>query len=292
MYAKGRAAIPAAKLVRLLAERFPGGLPVRLGGTFIDRFPCVYWSAPRSRRLSVSRRREPVQAALVSTPAPGPGGDCAAAAARSATTRAVGDVVTGADGKRRCRWGAIDARYRDYHDTEWGRPVLDERSLYEKLSLECLQSGLSWALILRKRDEIRDAFAGFDPDGVAAFGEDEIKALLGDARVIRNRRKLEAIVRNAQATVAMRDDVPLPELVWSFRPRPQRAPRSYADMVSASPDSKQLAKELKTRGFAFVGPTTVYSTMQAVGVVNDHLAGCFVRGQVEAARRDVQSPHR
>jgi DNA-3-methyladenine glycosylase I len=197
------------------------------------------------------------------------------------------DVVTGEDGKRRCRWGDGDDRYRHYHDTEWGRPVLDERGLYERLCLECLQSGLSWALILRKREGIRDAFASFDPDVVAGFGTADVARLLQDPRVIRNRRKLEAIVRNAQATVSMREDVRLPELLWSFRQPAGRAPRSYHDMVSLSPESKELAKELKRRGFAFVGPTTVYSTMQAFGIVNDHLAGCFVRAEVEAARRDV-----
>jgi DNA-3-methyladenine glycosylase I len=199
------------------------------------------------------------------------------------------DVVRGEDGRRRCRWGDGDDRYRAYHDTEWGRPVLDERGLYEKLCLECLQSGLSWALILRKRDGIRDAFLGFDPDAVAGFGARDMRRLLGDARVIRNRRKLEAIVANARATVAMRDDVPLRELVWSFRRPTPRAPRGYADMVSLSPESKELAKELKRRGFAFVGPTTVYATMQAVGVVNDHVSGCFVRREVEAARRALRA---
>jgi len=200
----------------------------------------------------------------------------------------VTDLVTGEDGKARCRWGASDERYRDYHDKEWGRPVTEERGLYEKLSLECLQSGLSWALILRKRDGIRDALAAFDPDAVAAFGRKETEALLQDPRVIRNRRKLEAIVQNARATVAMRDDTPLPELVWSFSPPPRKAPRSYADLDSLTDESKQLAKELKRRDFAFVGPTTVYATMQAVGLVNDHLAGCFARKEVEAAQRDVQ----
>jgi DNA-3-methyladenine glycosylase I len=198
------------------------------------------------------------------------------------------DVVIGEDGNPRCRWGSTDELYRVYHDLEWGRPVTDERGLYEKLCLECLQSGLSWALILRKRDGIRDAFAHFEPDAVAAFGEAELAALLEDARVIRNRRKLEAIVQNARATIAMRDETPLPETVWSHRPPPRRAPRTYGDMISLSEESKQLAKELKRRGFAFVGPTTVYSTMQAVGVVNDHLEGCFVRNEVETARRAVQ----
>jgi DNA-3-methyladenine glycosylase I len=198
------------------------------------------------------------------------------------------DVVTGADGRRRCRWGDGDDPYRHYHDTEWGRPVPDEHGLYERLCLECLQSGLSWALILRKREGLRDAFVGFEPDRVARFGRREIERLLGDDRVIRNRRKLEAIVQNAQATVAMRDDVSLPELVWSYRPSMRTVPRRYADLPAFTPESKELAKELKRRGFAFVGPTTVYSTLQAVGVVNDHLAGCFVRDEVEAAQADVQ----
>jgi len=200
------------------------------------------------------------------------------------------DLVTGDDGRRRCRWGAADERYRAYHDREWGRPVVDERGLYEKLSLECLQSGLSWALILRKRDGIREAFADFEADVVARYGAAEVERLLQDARVIRNRRKLEAIVRNAEATVALREDVPLPELVWSFRRPTGPAPRGYDELPSTSEESKQLAKELKRRGFAFVGPTTVYSTMQAVGVVNDHLAGCFVREEVETSRKEVKSP--
>ena len=195
------------------------------------------------------------------------------------------DVVTGEDGKRRCRWGAGDEQYRLYHDLEWGRPVRDERGLFERLSLECLQSGLSWALILRKRDGIRAAFAGFEPDIVAGFGAGELEGLLEDARVIRNRRKLEAIIRNAQATIEMRDEVPLPELLWSFRRPAKRAPRTYADMTPLTTESKQLAKELKRRGFAFVGPTTVYSTMQAVGIVNGHLKGCFARAEVEEARK-------
>jgi DNA-3-methyladenine glycosylase I len=200
----------------------------------------------------------------------------------------VSDLVVGEDGKARCRWGSTDERYRAYHDTEWGRPVTTEQGLYEKLCLECLQSGLSWALILRKRDGIREALAHFDPDAVAAFGGKEIEALLEDPRVIRNRRKLEAIVRNAQATVAAREETRLPELVWSFRPPPRPAPKGYADLPSLSEESKQLAKELKRRGFAFVGPTTVYATMQAVGLVNDHLAGCFVREEVTATQQAVQ----
>jgi DNA-3-methyladenine glycosylase I len=196
------------------------------------------------------------------------------------------DLVVGEDGNPRCRWGSTDEAYRAYHDTEWGRPVGDERSLYEKLCLECLQSGLSWALILRKRDGIRAAFTDFDPDRVARFGAREVENLLGDARVIRNRKKIEAIVRNAQATVDARAEMPLPKLIWNFRPPTRKAPRSYEQVPSLTEESKQLAKELKRRGFVFVGPTTVYSTMQAVGVVNDHLEGCFVRDAVEAAQQD------
>jgi DNA-3-methyladenine glycosylase I len=203
----------------------------------------------------------------------------------------VSDLVVGDDGNARCRWGASDDAYRAYHDTEWGRPVMDERALYEKLCLECLQSGLSWALILRKRDGIRDAFAHFDPDAVAAFGEPQLAKLLEDARVIRNRRKLEAIIQNARATVAMRGAEPLGELMWTYQRHRTRAPRTYGDLPAQTDDSKQLAKELKRRGFAFVGPTTVYSTMQAVGVVNDHLDGCFVRDEVEAARAHHRAHH-
>ncbi|HEX6491722.1 MAG TPA: DNA-3-methyladenine glycosylase I [Gaiellaceae bacterium] len=197
-------------------------------------------------------------------------------------------LARGEDGRVRCAWGARDELYRSYHDGEWGRPVTDELGLYEKLCLECLQSGLSWALILRKRAGLREAFAGFDPDRVASFGAGKIERLLRDERVIRNRRKLEAIVQNARATRAMRAEAPLPELVWSFRPGARRAPRGSGELVGVSEESSRLARELKRRGFAFVGPTTVYSTMQAVGLVNDHLAGCFVRAEVEAAQRGVQ----
>jgi DNA-3-methyladenine glycosylase I len=200
------------------------------------------------------------------------------------------DLVTGEDGRPRCRWGAGDELYRAYHDSEWGRPVTDERGLYEKLCLECLQSGLSWALILRKREGIREAFARFDPDAVAGFGEAEIEMLLGDTRVIRNRRKLEAIVQNARATMALREATPLTELVWRVAPPAQgRRPRALAELPAQTTESKQLAKELKRHGFAFVGPTTVYSTLQAVGVVNDHLAGCFIREEVEAAQKAASS---
>lgn len=184
----------------------------------------------------------------------------------------------------RC-WTSTDPVYNDYHDFEWGRPVTDERGLYERLCLEALQSGLSWTLILRRREGLRAAFAGFDPDAVARFGEPEVERLLGDARVIRNRRKLEAIVANARATVALRETgEPLERLLWSHRPEPRPAPRGWADVPAATPESKELAKTLKRAGFGFVGPTTVYATMQAAGLLNDHLAGCPVRAEVERAQ--------
>ena len=180
----------------------------------------------------------------------------------------------------RC-FGENDELMRVYHDTEWGRPVRDERALYEKICLEALQSGLSWSLVLRKRAGLREAFADFDPDAVARYDEGDIERLLGDGRVIRNRRKLEAIVRNAQATVELRrEDRPLAELLWSHRPPARPAPQAWNDVPALTDESKAIAKELKRAGFAFVGPTTVYATMQAVGLVNDHLAWCGVRDEV------------
>ena len=185
----------------------------------------------------------------------------------------------------RC-FGDSDELMRDYHDREWGRPLRDERSLYEKLSLECMQSGLSWAIVLRKREGMRAAFAGFDPDAVAGFGPRDVERLLGDSGIIRNLRKVEAVIANARATIALRETAtPLAELVWSFRPEPGPAPATFEEMASLTPESTALSKALKQRGFVFVGPTTVYSTMQAVGLVNDHLADCFVREVVELEQR-------
>jgi DNA-3-methyladenine glycosylase I len=167
-----------------------------------------------------------------------------------------------------------------YHDEEWGRPVLDSVALYEKLCLEAFQSGLSWRTILAKRPNFRAAFAGFDPEAVAHFGAGEIATLMADAGIVRNRRKIEATVANARAVLAM--DRPLAELVWSFRPPPRPAPESLADLPAATPESKALAKALRAQGFVFVGPTTAYATMQACGLVNDHLADCVVREEVQA----------
>src|SRR5581483_3153532 len=171
----------------------------------------------------------------------------------------------------RC-WEASDPLYVAYHDDEWGRPVRDERGIYERLCLEGFQSGLSWLTILRKREAFRAAFAGFDPEAVARFGERDVERLLGDARIVRHRGKIEAAIANARGTLALREaGTPLHELVWSFRPEPRPAPRGWDDWASESPESRELSKRLKRAGFAFVGPTTVYATMQACGLVNDHL---------------------
>jgi DNA-3-methyladenine glycosylase I len=196
-------------------------------------------------------------------------------------------LSTGTDGRRRCWWGASTPDYERYHDEEWGRPVTDDRGLYERMVLEGFQSGLSWLTILRKRENFRAAFAGFDIDTVAGFGDSDVARLLADAGIVRHRGKIEAAIANAKAAAAL--DTPLAELVWSFAPDGRRrAPRSLEDLPSVTPESTALAKELKRRGFRFVGPTTAYATMQACGLVNDHLAGCWVRAEVEAlsSRRD------
>jgi DNA-3-methyladenine glycosylase I len=181
----------------------------------------------------------------------------------------------------RC-WDSADPLYRAYHDEEWGRPVRDERGLYERLCLEGFQSGLSWLTILRKREAFRAAFAGFDPDAVARFGAGDVERLLGDAGIVRHRGKIEAAVANARGVLALREaGTPLHELVWSYRPAPRPAPASWDDWTSWSPESRELSKRLKRAGFAFVGPTTVHAAMQACGLVNDHLASCHVRAEVE-----------
>ena len=183
-------------------------------------------------------------------------------------------------------FGEGDALYERYHDEEWGRPVRDERGLYEKLCLEAFQSGLAWITILRKRDGFRAAFANFDPEAVARFGKRDTNRLLNDTGIVRNRLKIEAAIANAKATVALRDGPrALPELVWDHAPTGRRkAPRSWADVGAITPESTALAKELKRNGFRFVGPTTVYAMMQAVGIVNDHVADCWVRDEVEKLR--------
>jgi DNA-3-methyladenine glycosylase I len=184
----------------------------------------------------------------------------------------------------RC-WTSSDPLYDVYHDEEWGRPVRDERGLYERLCLEGFQSGLSWLTILRKRQGFRAAFEGFDPDRVARFGERDVKRLLLDASIVRHRGKIEAAIATARATVALRDSTSLDELFWSFAPVAHRRPRTQEDWHAATAESTALAKELRRRGFRFVGPTTVYAAMQACGVVNDHLESCWVRDSVEAERQ-------
>jgi DNA-3-methyladenine glycosylase I len=171
----------------------------------------------------------------------------------------------------RCWWGASAPEYVAYHDDEWGRPVHDGRALFEKLSLEAFQSGLSWLTILRKREAFRAAFAGFEIDRVAAFGEADVERLLADAGIVRNRAKIEATIANARAAVGL----DLAELLWSFAPPPRPRPRTPADIPATTPESTAMAKELKRRGFRFVGPTTAYALMQATGMVDDHIATCW-----------------
>ena len=185
------------------------------------------------------------------------------------------DLLPGPDGLPRCRWGVSTLDYVRYHDEEWGKPVRDDARLYEKLCLEAFQSGLAWITILRKRDNFRAAFAGFEPEAVAAFGDDDVARLMADAGIVRNRLKIEAAIANARAVLALEE--PLSELLWSFAPGPRPAPRSYADVPALTPESTAMAKELKRRGFRFVGPTTAYALMQACGLVNDHLEGCAAR---------------
>jgi DNA-3-methyladenine glycosylase I len=175
----------------------------------------------------------------------------------------------------RC-FGDGNPLYERYHDEEWGLPVRDERGLFERISLEAFQSGLAWITILRKREGFRRAFAGFDPEVVAAFGKTDVARLLADAEIVRNRAKIDATIANARATLALREtETPLHELVWAFAPpRRSRRPTSWEEVPAQTPESKALAKALKAVGFRFVGPTTAYAAMQACGLVDDHLVGC------------------
>lgn len=187
-------------------------------------------------------------------------------------------LVVGEDGLARPVWAASDPLLQEYYDTEWGMPVRDEQGLFERLSLEAFQSGLSWATILRKRPGFRAAFDGFDPDRVAAYDDADVERLMADPGIVRNRRKIDATITNARATVELRADGGLAELVWSFRPAQTPAPSTYADVPTTSPESVALSKELKRRGFTFVGPTTMFALMEAVGIVDTHLVGSHRRG--------------
>ncbi len=191
-------------------------------------------------------------------------------------------LVVGEDGLARPAWAATDPLLREYYDTEWGMPVRDERGVFERLSLEAFQSGLSWATILRKRPAFRKAFAGFEPDAVAAFREDDVERLLADAGIVRNRAKILATISNAAATVRLReaDDVDggLAGLVWSYKPERTPEPRTLAEVPTRSAESEAMARDLKRRGFRFVGPTTAFALMEALGIVDTHLVGSHRRG--------------
>jgi DNA-3-methyladenine glycosylase I len=192
-----------------------------------------------------------------------------------------GGAAPGPDGRLRCPWGTRNAEYVAYHDEEWGRPVRGETALYERFTLEAFQSGLSWLTILRKREGFRAAFAGFDADVVAGFGDADVARLLADPAIVRNRAKIAAAIANARAVVTLRETYEggLDSLVWSHAPdgvtRP--APRELGDVPATTPESVALARALKRHGFVFVGPTTAYAAMQACGLVNDHLVDCFAR---------------
>ncbi|WP_369046432.1 DNA-3-methyladenine glycosylase I [Sinomonas sp. P10A9] len=187
-------------------------------------------------------------------------------------------LVTGEDGLARPSWASVDTLMREYYDTEWGMPVTDEQGLYERISLEGFQAGLSWATILRKRPAFRAAFADFDPEAVALFTQDDVERLMLDAGIVRNRAKINAAITNAKATLALREEGGLVEFVWSFQPAETPAPRSYADIPSSSPESVTLSKALRKKGFAFVGPTTMFALMEAIGIIDTHLVGSHRRG--------------
>ncbi|MFI8593790.1 DNA-3-methyladenine glycosylase I [Microbacterium sp. NPDC078428] len=188
------------------------------------------------------------------------------------------DLILGEDGLVRPRWAATDPLLREYYDTEWGMPVRDERGLFERLSLEAFQSGLSWAIVLRKRPAFRHAFAQFDPEAVADYDDADVDRLLADAAIIRNRAKILATIGNARATLALREEGGLASLVWGFQPAQTPRPTTVADIPTASPESRALAAALKARGFRFVGPTTAFALMEAVGMVDTHLVGSHRRG--------------
>jgi DNA-3-methyladenine glycosylase I len=184
-------------------------------------------------------------------------------------------AVPGPDGKLRCPWGLSAPDYVAYHDEEWGRPVRGDTAIFERLCLEAFQSGLSWLTILRKRENFRAAFAGFDAAAIAAFGDQDVARLMADQGIVRNRAKINAVLVNARAALDLPDG--LTELVWKYAGEQDHAPRTLAEVPSSTPASKALSVELRRHGFTFTGPVTAYATMQACGIVNDHLAACFYR---------------
>jgi DNA-3-methyladenine glycosylase I len=204
-------------------------------------------------------------------------------------------IVVGEDGVARCWWGAGDPLYRRYHDQEWGRPVADDRRLFEQLALEGFQAGLSWLTILRKREHFRRLFAGFDPAAVARFAATQVERLLADPGIVRNRAKIEATINNARRYAELATEFgSLAAYVWRFEPDPQTRPPAldYASLLrlGRSPESVAMSKDLRRRGWAFVGPTTVYAFMEAMGLVNDHLEGCDRRAPVERERQRFRRP--
>jgi DNA-3-methyladenine glycosylase I len=206
-------------------------------------------------------------------------------------------LLKGDDGRLRCFWGAGSEDYRRYHDGEWGRPVTDDFRLFEKICLEGFQSGLSWLTILRKRENFRKAFAGFDFNRVAKFSEKDVARLLADAGIVRHRGKIESTINNARRAVALvAEEGSLAAFLWRFEPEPKSRPKEFdrdtLRALSASPESVALSKALKKRGWSFVGPTTMYAFMQGVGIVNDHLDGCFCRREVEKLRKGFVRPGR
>ncbi len=214
-------------------------------------------------------------------------------ARRSATlpTMTNDALVLGDDDRQRCSWGASTPDYARYHDTEWGRPTIDERTLFEKICLEGFQSGLSWLTILRKRENFRVAFADFDAATVADYDEPEIERLLGDAGIIRHRGKIEATINNARRLVELHESgTSLGAVIWSFEPADWPAPTSMGDVPAVTDESTALAKHLKKLGFRFVGPTTAYAAMQAMGIVNDHMDGCWVRDSCMRERAAITPP--
>lgn len=197
------------------------------------------------------------------------------------------EVIVGADGVARCWWGSEPEIYRDYHDTEWGRPTTDDNLLFEKICLEGFQAGLSWLTILRKRENFRRAFDGFEPERVIRYGEPEVKRLLADAGIVRHEGKIRSTINNAARALDLADEHgSLREYFWSWAPEPGPAP---TEIPAVTETSTALSKDLKKRGWTFVGPTTIYAFMQAMGLVNDHLAECHVRETNDAERRSLVS---
>lgn len=187
-------------------------------------------------------------------------------------------LITGEDGLSRPLWASADSLLREYYDTEWGMPVRDEQGVYERICLEGFQAGLSWATILRKRPAFREAFAGFDPEAVAEFTPEDVERLMLDEGIVRNRAKINAAITNASATLALREEGGLADFVWSFQPAETPAPASFAEIPSTSPESIALSKALRKKGFAFVGPTTMFALMEAIGIIDTHLVGSHRRG--------------